>query len=300
MATAKSASRRPYRRRLQFGLRTLLVLVTVFGVWFGIYMHRVRRQKDAVQAIREFGGWVCYDFQETSRAGSSFFDAKAEPSVPKWLLSHLGEDFFFNVVACNFDPGDNIAPNARRAPLYVLEAFPALRELYLKDGQATDDGLRIIGTLKHLRILYLWACPDVTDAGIIHLANLSDLEKIAITNSRIGDDSLGLLGSRPKMQAMLLQFNQFSDNGLARLKGCDHLRTLSLGFGSTNITDAGMLFLGHLTKLEELDLQGTGVTDAGLGHLEGLKSLKQLNIFGTRVDDTSRFRKALPKCRVIR
>ena len=296
----KPAPRMLCRHRLQFGLRTLLVFITVFGVWFGFYMQRVRRQKEAVRAIREFGGWVTYDFQETSRAGVSFFDAKAEPPFPKWLISHLGEDFFFNVAACSFDPGDNITPNARRAPLHVLGAFPKLRELYLKDDQATDDGLRIIGTLNHLRILYLWACPEVTDAGIVHLANLSNLEKIAITNSRIGDDSLGLLGSRPKMQAMLLQFNQFSDKGLARLKGCDHLRTLSLGYGSTKITDAGMPFLGSLTHLEELDLQGTGVTSAGLGHLEALKTLKQINLFGTRVADTSSFRKALPKCRVFR
>lgn len=64
----------PYKRRFfQFGLRTLFLLTTIFAVWLGIHIHRARKQKEAVKAIRDFGGWVYYDFQETP-TGSGKFD----------------------------------------------------------------------------------------------------------------------------------------------------------------------------------------------------------------------------------
>ena len=57
---------KPKRRWLQFSLRTLLVFVTLSAVacsWFVVKMQQVRRQREAVKAIMEAGGWVWYDYE---------------------------------------------------------------------------------------------------------------------------------------------------------------------------------------------------------------------------------------------
>jgi hypothetical protein len=302
-AASLASNEKPRRRWLQFGLRSLLLLITVFGVWFGLYIKRVRRQKEAVQAIREFGGWVHYDFQETTTLAGTNFDSRIEPPLPKWLVDRLGEDFFFNVAEVNLvynDDGGRRLDNANVAAtaLEHLAAFPKLRVLLVKETQATDDGLRTVGQLKRLTHLYMWDASQVTDAGIAHLAGLANLRKIHIGHSQIGDESLKVLAALAQLDDMSLQGNRFSDRGLAYLKDCDNLRELWVGIGPTSITDAGMPSLALIKNLELLDLQNTRVTSAGLEHLSSLTKLKSLYLSGTKAD-SPKLRQALPNCKIV-
>ena len=50
-------------------------------------------------------------------------------------------------------------------------------------------------------------------------------------------------------------------------------------------TDGTLYYLGSLSELKELRLNGTQVTDAGLAHLRGLKKLERLSLEKTRVTD---------------
>jgi hypothetical protein len=49
------------RRWLQFGLPTLLALVTVLCVVLGLWVQRAERQRRTVAAIRQPGAYVEYD-----------------------------------------------------------------------------------------------------------------------------------------------------------------------------------------------------------------------------------------------
>jgi Leucine-rich repeat (LRR) protein len=53
----------------------------------------------------------------------------------------------------------------------------------------------------------------------------------------------------------------------------------------SKITDAELVYLKDLTKLQCLDLRGTSVTDAELEYLKGLTSLQTLNLSDTKVTD---------------
>lgn len=281
--------RKPRRRWLQFGLRSLLLITTVFGVWLGIHMKRVRRQKEAVQAIREFGGWVHYDFQEI--AGKPFeFDARTKPRVPDWLLARLGEDFFFDVVDVNlvyaYDSGEREAnATLTNAAMPHLNAFPKLRQLCLKETQATDEDLRIIGTLKSLERLFFWDAKGITDEGVSHLSGLTRLGKVHLSFSHIGDEGLRVLADLPNIEYISVQGGRFTDRGLECLKDKKQLRGLWVGIGPTKITDAGVRHLSGLTNLEYLELQKTGVTDTGLEHLSQLTTLESLYLSNTKVTD---------------
>lgn len=290
------------RRFFQFGLRTLLVATTLFSVWLGLYVHRVRRQQAAVAAIRDYGGWVHYDFQEAP-AGSRKFDVKVAPNLPVWLVNALGEDFFYDVLEVNlvysYDSGqreDNI--NVSGDVLENLVALPEVRQLLIYKGQATDEGLKHAGRLKNLERILMWDASEVTDAGIAHLGALKQLKAIHLTNSRITDDSLKTLSRLPALETMSLQNNRFTDAGLAHLHGNQKLHTLWVGANGSDISDAGMPYVASLVNLEVIELQGTKVTSEGLGCLTGLKKLKSLFIGSSRVADTQAFRQALPNCKI--
>ena len=65
-------------------------------------------------------------------------------------------------------------------------------------------------------------------------------------------------------------------------------------------TDAGLVHLKGLTKLEGLRLGFAQVTDAGLTHLKGLTNLVVINLEDTKVTDVgiAKLRKALPNCKL--
>lgn len=293
----------PRRRLLQFGLRTLFLLTTVCAVWFGIHVHRMREQKEAVKAIRNFGGWVFYDFQETL-SGSGKFDVRTEPSLPPWLVSAFGEDFFYDISEVNLVYSNDSGKRQENAnfsddALRHLSAFPNLRFLLICNGQATDDGLNYVGRLRKLEGLYMWHASEVTDAGVAHLSELTKLKKIHLDGSKISDESLRVLSRLPSLEEWSLQKNCFTDRGLSYLANNTMIRQLCVGLGGSDITDAGTTSLRGLVKLELLDLQGTKVTAKGLDNLKTLAKLKNLWLSGTTAD-SSLLEQALPNCKITR
>src|SRR5262245_16171182 len=95
MNATVSVSAPPFKRRWvpRFGLRTLLILVTIFGAGFGYLGHlyrRVQHQRYIVAKIQEAGGTVRYTWQLPTRPG-------ATPPGPKLLRMALGDDVFAHV-----------------------------------------------------------------------------------------------------------------------------------------------------------------------------------------------------------
>lgn len=181
--------------------------------------------------------------------------------------------------------------------LSYARKFSRLKQLTLKNGQATDRALAQIHGLATLQRVCIYDAQEVTDTGALHLASLSNLEFLHLENSRISDNALGYFRRLPNLKMLSLQGMRVSDKGLAQLGGMQQLKTLCLGLGDVQITDAGLEHLSGLSNLEDLDLQGAKITDAGLKHLHGLKNLKELMVTSEAVTDQgiANLRKALPK-----
>ncbi len=87
--------RQPKRRRFQYRLRSLLILMTVICIWLGIIVKRARDQQEAVEFIKENGATVTYDYQFD---GTGNGNPNAMPPGPAWLRRIIGDDFFVNVI----------------------------------------------------------------------------------------------------------------------------------------------------------------------------------------------------------
>jgi hypothetical protein len=261
-----------------------MLLVLVAGIWMGRQVNKAREQREAVEAVKAYGGWVHYDWEFVNGKLSK----GTTPWAPAWLRRTIGDDFFQDVahVSLVYDDStgkryDNLNTRPCDDLLALLEPLGGIKQLLLQGTQVTDEGMRHISGMSGLDELYIWDATEVSDAGVAHLKDLGRLRKIHISRSKIGDASLGTLGGLPRLEDMALQGNHFTDAGLALLKRSTNLKRLWIGLGETKITDAGMAHLSGLTNLELLDLQGTEVTERGLDHLKTLKKLTVL-WFGER------------------
>ena len=117
------------RRWLRYSLRTFVVVLTVFGVWLGLLVHRVNMQKEAVQWVKDHGGGIAYDFEWDEVKKSLIDDAK--PPGPDWLRKLIGIDYFADVVivVCN---------NTKVVDIGSLRELPQLQWLGLSSTQVSD------------------------------------------------------------------------------------------------------------------------------------------------------------------
>ncbi len=268
---------RPFRVRPRFGLRALLVLTTIIAVWLAIHLQRTTTQREAVQAIREYGGWVRYDYQFPSGSyGDKDYDGKALPTVPVFLIQRLGIDFFQSVVQVSLnysvDSGSRLTnDNQSDAALKLLPSFPKLKVLLLSDHQASDDGLKYVGELRQLEYLYMWDVAAVSDAGVAHLASLHRLKYVHLSTSQITDKSLTIFAGMPRLEGLSLQFNHFTDKGVMQLTGLARLKSLWVcgrEDRSNAISDSSLKEIEKLQSLVELGIQNTDVTPAGIARLK--------------------------------
>ena len=161
-----------FRLRFQFSIRSLLLLVVVVAVpcgWLETEMKQAKKQREAVEEMRNAGGEVSYDYQ-LDPDGIEIPGAK--PSEPAWLRRMLGDDLFVNVKNVNIDKtaiGD--------AGLEHLTTLTQLQTLWLRDPQVTDAGLEHLKELSHLERLSLagW----FSNAGLKHLEGLTQLQTLA-------------------------------------------------------------------------------------------------------------------------
>ena len=143
----------PKYRWFQFSLKTLLVIITLLCLGPGGYVayeqNKVRRQREAVEAIGKLGGIVVYDHSAPARSAT--------------MRQILGDESFGNVAWVRFD-------NSRvtDADLVHLTGMVKLERLYLDSPQVTDAGLAKLTGLKSLEYLIL-DNTQTTSAGVAKL-----------------------------------------------------------------------------------------------------------------------------------
>jgi len=264
------------RFRLQFGITTLLVIMTLLAVCLGIYASPAKRQGRAVKSLEKLGAEVSYDYQRevdpSDPRSSHRHSFRVNPPGPQWARRILGEEFFQTPDAISFKR-NTVA--LRSEELQPLKNLPGLVSLHLDGCGISDDHL-------------------------VNVAALRKLDLLSLTNNRITDDGLASLAELNELETLSLSKNQIKGMGLQYLATLPHLRELFLY--DNPISDDELVYLAHAESLEMLGLAGTKITDDGLKYLEGLLKLRYVSLTRTQVtrEAAARLRQKLPACEVER
>ena len=141
-----------FRRRVQFGLRTMLVFVTLCAVvcsWLAVRITQARRQADAVAAIWEkYEGHWSYDweFDESGQRKSN-----ALPPAPEPLTKLLGMDFFADVEMLFL-----YTPPRNDVALIDPAVTTQVKRLIINGDELTDAWSLRLGSWTNLRYLELF------------------------------------------------------------------------------------------------------------------------------------------------
>jgi Leucine-rich repeat (LRR) protein len=108
---------------------------------------------------------------------------------------------------------------------------------------------------------------DVAALNKLGVGIKQDDHEVIIISDKITDADLVHLKGLANLQSLTLFRLKITDAGLVHLKGMTKLETLSLEL--TKITESGLVHLKGLTELQTLKLDGTKVTDASEGRYRG-------------------------------
>lgn len=260
----QQAIRRPFR----ISLLTLLILVTIAAVLMGMASYELKRERNAVAALRDTGLYVYYDYERPGRS-------KKKPPPPsskwqRWFRNMVGEDYFHPVVVIR-GYGSHRTTDA---DLAHLSSLPDLEEIYLFRTPITDDGLRFLSSCSKLTRLELAQVP-ITNEGLSHVAKVNSLQRLKLSCTEITDDGLKHLGRLKSLNRLVLAHNRM-------IKG------------------EGFVYLRRLQGLRTLELEDVPINDACLAHIEQQTSLRRLILNRTLVTDAgvARLQAALPSCRI--
>lgn len=220
-------------RRFQFSLRTLLVVFTILSVWTGVYVQRARRQRDAVDFLRQQPGVdVQYDYEDASKKLGS------GSAVKPLSAQLLGIDMVANVSGVMVLGWDK----RRAAPfddadLVQVGAFPKLKHLRLDGTKVTDRGLSSLAYLRHLQSLYLRGS-SVTESGLAYVSQLPELKAMILDCPiSINQEGYAFLAQAPSLRFLDLRETPVTDSNLLRLSRSESLRELHVS--GRNLTAAG-------------------------------------------------------------
>lgn len=168
--------------------------------------------------------------------------------------------------------------------LLLVASLPEVEYLWIYDcSQLTDAALAHLKDMPKLRSVALWGATGITVQGFAHVARVSLLKHLSLSDCAVTGDGLRHLSQLKQLVSLQLRYTRFEDGDLVHLSSLPALASLDLT--QTEVTDAGLEHILRLKKLTDLDLAKTNVSDAGLAKIAQMQGLTSLDLSGTNVSE---------------
>jgi hypothetical protein len=183
-----------FKRRLQFGLATILAVVFVVAfplAWLASDLRQSKLEATLAAAIEAEGGTVDRPI---------FLNGPT--MVDKMLISVFGIDFVLPVWQVKLSRANNLDrlrsfhslqsidldyASLTDDDLESITGLPRLTDLSLSHTLLTDKGLETLATISQLQTLYMDGT-EVTDIGLRRLAPLRELEILSVEETPVTDE----------------------------------------------------------------------------------------------------------------
>jgi hypothetical protein len=272
---------KPRRRWLRISLGGLLLAITALCLLLGWQADQVARQRRAVERLKQLDATISYDYQRKTNSAAGPHDPQLGPPGPAWLHALVGVDWLGTAdVVLHFG---SIAEHGTPA-----ETMNSLDVALLED-------------LPQLHALLFNKVPT-TDADIVHVAVLRDLEYLEINGSQLSDAGLERLAELRKLVNLKLggpdasaAQEPITDEGLGHVSKLIHLKHLKLG--PTQATEAGLSQLKTLQEMQDFEIGLSPETPLRLAWLNQWPKLESLALKGGTLKDEAC--EQLAKCRLM-
>lgn len=175
---------KPKLRWYQYRLAHLFIFVTICAIpcsWFACRVARAKRQQAVVKAIEDLGGLVRYDYErhDTHQDGwDDNLESYVDPDFWK-ITEPPGPVWLRNLVGVDF--------------LADVVTVKLRQDLSSREGArpvVTDDWIQEhIARLTKLEVLWLTNA-QITDAGLVHLQGLTKLEELDLNRAHVTDEGV--------------------------------------------------------------------------------------------------------------
>ncbi|MEZ4376146.1 MAG: hypothetical protein R3B07_35400 [Polyangiaceae bacterium] len=180
-----------------------------------------------------------------------------------------------------------LQPSAHPASLKFLRGMTGLRSLRWA-GAFPEDEMRVVGTLHNLRVLDLHYT-QLNDAGLAHIASLTDVQELDVSSGPVTDAGLRHLSPLKRLRRLRLSDYRITDAGLALLPEFPELRELVAEMA--NASDASLL--GKLPNLEVLSVPRYFGADA-VPYINRMRNLRELDLSWAKIHGESAMQIDLP------
>ncbi len=170
----------------------------------------------------------------------------------------------------------------------LLARLSRLKVLNLSTSELTDAELRYVERIESLEELVLNQT-QVTDAGVVRLASLGNLQRVGIDRPVTSVGAYRLSLARPDLKIDLRPLPFHGLNSLRERGGHGELNEkyelVMLDLHGSKVTDADLQPVAVCGQLRIVNLSGTKVGDAGLESLRDLENLREIWLTGTSITD---------------
>lgn len=198
------------RRLLRFRLKSLLVVLSIVAVWFGLHARSARQQEIACNEITRLNGTIEYSYQFDDDLQ---FVPSAFPPYPSWFRRILGHHFFDTVFFVDFQGCKDVTNN----DLAILNQLPSLMGLDLAFTNATGEGLQYLNGMSSLRALRIESI-TLGDRDLVYISSLKKLAYLEMPQTNISDAGLKYLSGLRNLRLLDLSYTDVTEEGIATLQ----------------------------------------------------------------------------------
>jgi hypothetical protein len=185
-----------------------------------------------------------------------------------------------------------------------LVAFSELESFSSNGMEASDEGIRVLGSLKKLRsVAFFHPGKKFSGAGLAALADLPNLERLTVAGSlEFADDGMAAVAKLAHLKEFRTWHSGATIDGVRKLGVLPEIKSLTIGQRLASkppltLSDDTVVVLAGFKSLEFLTLEEARLTLPALSQLKQVAHLKKLTLDGIDLpeSDVAQLRPLLPQ-----
>ena len=171
-----------------------MLICAIACAWFSVRVRSAKKQREAVKAILELGGYVEYDYQTNGTM----------PAWRQWLHSRMGVDFLADVSSVLF-AATNVDGRIVDLDKATVGRFSELPELVVLDLSHTLIDDSSLTHLCNIQSIEKFSPPTGTsDRDLAKISRMKNLRSLTLINPEISEACVDIFNEMQNLRLLIL------------------------------------------------------------------------------------------------